>query len=172
MNGKKQRKTTKEKGLILTIELVPATSWYNNLRGILPKEVWDKIRERIYATYNYKCGICGTGGKLNCHEIWEYDDKNHVQKLVGFIALCDLCHHVKHIGHAGILASKGKLDYQKVVRHFMKVNACNRNTFQKHMKDAFDKWNERSQHEWSIHIGEYENLIKEKPIEINDRGCS
>ena len=25
----------------------------------------------------------------------------------GFIALCDMCHHVKHIGYAGVLQARG-----------------------------------------------------------------
>jgi len=148
------------KELKLTIELVPSTSWYNNLRSVLPKSVWDKIRKKTYAKYGYRCGICGAKGRLNCHEIWEYDDQNHVQKLVGFIALCDLCHHVKHIGLASILASEGKLDYERVVEHFMKVNGCDRKTFERHRREAFDQWRERSRYDWNVDLGEYESLVK------------
>ena len=81
-------------------------------------------------------------GRMNCHEIWEYDDKNHIQKLLGFIALCSMCHHVKHIGFAGILAREGKLNYEKVVEHFMTVNNCDRRTFEEHRKRAFLIWEE------------------------------
>ena len=61
--------------LKLKIELVPHTSWYKNLRKMLPKSEWDKIRKGTYAEYGHKCGICGANGRLNCHEIWKYDDK-------------------------------------------------------------------------------------------------
>lgn len=150
----------KSKELRLKIELVPSTSWYDNLRKVLPKSEWDKIRKAAYANYGYRCGICGAEGRLNCHEIWEYDDKNHIQKLKSFIALCDMCHHVKHIGLAGILASEGKLDYEKVVEHFMDVNNCDRRIFEEHKKRAFDEWRKRSQHEWHVDLGEYEDVIK------------
>ena len=150
----------KSKELQLKIELVPSTSWYDNLRKVLPKSEWDKIRKAAYVNYGHRCGICGTEGRLNCHEIWEYDDKKHIQKLKGFIALCDMCHHVKHIGLAGILASEGKLDYEKVIEHFMKVNNCDRRTFEEHKKRAFDEWRKRSQHEWHVDLGEYEDVIK------------
>lgn len=145
--------------LPLTIELVPQTSWYNNLRQVLSKEAWDKIRKETYAEYKYRCGICHAKGRLNCHEIWEYDEKNHIQRLAGFIALCDLCHHVKHIGHASILASKGKLDYERVVENFMKVNKCDRKTFEKQKQMAFDQWHKRSQEEWHVDLGKYGDLI-------------
>jgi len=148
------------KELKLKIELVPSTSWYDNLRKYIHKKDWDRIRKQAYANYGYKCGVCGDEGRLNCHEIWEYDDKKHVQKLVGFIALCDMCHHVKHIGLAGILADEGKLDYKEVVEHFIEVNSCDKNTFMKHREKAFKQWQERSRHEWQVDLGEYSKFVK------------
>jgi hypothetical protein len=148
--------------LKLTIELVPQTSWYSNMRSLVTRSEWDKIRKNAYAEYGHKCGICGASGKLNCHEIWDYDDKTHFQNLAGFIALCDLCHHVKHIGLAGILADQGKLDYDAVVEHFMKVNDCNRKVFEQHKIEAFAQWRERSQHQWTVDLGEFKSIAKQK----------
>jgi len=145
--------------LKLIIELVPKTSWYDNMRKVLPKSEWDKLRRKTSAEYRHRCGICEAEGRLNCHEIWWYDDNNYKQKLLGFIALCDLCHHVKHVGLAGILAIKGQLDIEKVVEHFMRVNECGRSTFEEHKKEAFIQWTERSKHNWSIDLGEYARLV-------------
>jgi len=147
--------------LKLTIELVPATSWYNNLRDKMRQSQWDKLRKNVYAEYEYKCGICGASeDRLNCHEIWEYDDTKHEQKLKGFIALCNMCHFVKHIGQANILAQQGRLDLEKVIEHFMEVNNCNRDTFEHHRQKAFGQWRERSLQEWLVDLGEYEDLIE------------
>lgn len=148
--------------LKLRIELVPSTSWYNNLRKQISQREWDKIRKKVYADYGYKCGICGASGKLNCHEIWEYNDEKHIQKLVGFIALCDMCHFVKHIGLADVLASRGELDYEKVVEHFLKVNNCDRKLFEQHRKEAFAKWEERSTHEWQLDLGDYLGFFEKR----------
>ncbi len=146
--------------LKLRIELVPSTSWYENLRKHMTEKSWDTIRKKVYADYGHKCAICGAEGRLNCHEIWEYDDRKHIQELAGFIALCDLCHHVKHIGLAGILASKGELDYEKIVEHFCRVNNCDKHTFERHREMAFDQWQKRSQHKWRVDLGEYKEVIK------------
>jgi hypothetical protein len=148
--------------LKLTIELVPRTSWYDNLRKVLPKPEWDKIRKRTYTEYGYRCGVCGAQGRLNCHEVWHYSDHDHKQALGGLIALCDLCHHVKHIGLVGILARKGQLDYEKVVEHFMKVNECERSTFEEHKKETFEQWAERSRHGWQVDLGECEPMVKSR----------
>lgn len=125
--------------LILTAELVPSTSWYNNLRNVIAREDWDWIRSQVYLQYENRCGICGAGGSLHCHEVWHYDDVAHLQALEGFIALCPWCHHIKHLGYAGILAQQGKLDYAKLIGE------------------------KRSRYKWRVELGEYTSIIKASP---------
>ena len=144
----------------LEIELVPSTVWHSSLHNLLPRKVWDNIRNDIIKENGSKCQICGeTEGKMNLHEIWKYDDEKHIQKLEGFILLCTMCHHVKHIGLAGILASQGKLDYDDVVDHFCKVNICTKKDFENHEKTAFETWRKRSQHPWKQDFGKYKEFI-------------
>lgn len=146
----------------LTIELVPSTVWNSSLYQLLPRNIWNKIRNEHIAKHGRKCQICGeTRGVMNLHEIWNYDDINHIQKLDGFILLCKMCHHVKHIGLAGILASQGKLDYNKVIEHFCKVNTCNQQEFEKHQEESFEKWSIRSCCEWEQDFGKYREFIKQ-----------
>jgi hypothetical protein len=145
--------------LKLTIELVPKTCWYSNLRRKVAPAEWDRIRRDTYAAYGYRCGICGADAPLHCHERWAYDDREHRQRLLGFIALCEWCHHVKHIGLASILASEGKLDMKRVVDHFMRVNSCDRAVYRQHRLAAFQEWRRRSQEQWTVELGEYAGLI-------------
>jgi hypothetical protein len=144
----------------LEIELVPNSLWYLNLRKMLPQKEWDKIRFETYAKYNNCCGICGAKIKLNCHEIWEYDDINHIQKLKGFIALCDNCHMIKHIGFAGIQADKGLLDMDQLINHFIKVNNVNKEEFENHKEKSFKLWKERSTFDWTVDYGDWKNLLE------------
>jgi len=147
--------------LKLTIELVPSTVWYSSLYRLLPREVWDRIRNEIIENNGRKCQVCGeTEGTMNLHEIWEYDDVKHVQRLKGFILLCKKCHHIKHIGLARILANEGKLDYNEVIEHFCKVNDCTKKEFEKHKAKAFDVWSKRSEYEWKQDFGGYGEFIK------------
>lgn len=83
------------------------------------------------------------------------DDKKRIQKLRGFIALCDLCHHVKHLGRASQLARQGSLDMEKVIEHFMEVNGCDRKTFDQHKKEAKAQWEKRSQSPWECDFGKF-----------------
>ena len=72
-----------------------------------------------------------------------------------------MCHHVKHLGLAGILASQGKLDYNKVIEHFCKVNRCTREKFEKHKARAFDIWQNRSSYQWKQDFGKYREFIEQ-----------
>ena len=147
------------KKLKLIIELVPASSWQNNLRSLLKPQMWENLRKEVYKKNNYKCVICGAGEKLHAHEVWEYDDEKHIQKLVNLIAICSKCHAVEHIGLAGIQASQGKVNFENLVKHFMKVNNCDRETFEKHQKEAFKKFEERSRFDWGLDLSNYKNRL-------------
>jgi hypothetical protein len=156
--------------LKLEIELVPSTVWFSSLHRLMTKKAWDGLRDEIIRERGKKCEVCGeTEGTLALHEIWTYDDKKHVQKLDGFFLLCNMCHYVKHIGLAGILANKGRLDYNKVVEHFCKVNNCTREEFEKNKAEAFETWKKRSNYEWKQDFGKYKELIttKKKDMQRN-----
>jgi hypothetical protein len=145
----------------LMAELVPETAWNKSLAKLLPRSVWSGIKEGIIKKDGLKCKICGEmEGTMNLHEIWNYDDVRHIQKLDGFILLCTMCHHVKHIGLAGILSKQGKLDYNKLVQHFCSVNGCTTEEFKSHVKDAFAIWRKRSQYAWKQDFGEYGRFLK------------
>lgn len=146
----------------MSIELVPSNIWESSVHKLMSREVWDSIRNDFIKENGRKCQVYGeTSGTMNLHEIWNYDDKKHVQKLEGFILLCRMCHHVKHIGLAGILANQGKLDYDKVIEHFCKVNDCTKKEFEKHKAKAFEIWRERSEYEWNQDFGKYKESIKQ-----------
>ena len=110
-------KSDKEK---LTIDLIPSTCFFSNVRSEVSKKDWDKIRKDIYKKAKYLCEICGGKGEkhpVECHEIFSYIDDIRLQKLDGFIAICPNCHASKHFGFSQL---KGK--EEKVIKHMMKVN--------------------------------------------------
>jgi hypothetical protein len=151
----------------LSIELIPKTCHYSNIRTTLTNIQWDKIRKLSYKNANNQCEICGDVGKnqgykhnLECHEIWEYDDIRHIQKLIGLISLCVRCHHVKHIGRTKAI---GK--YQEAIDHLRLVNNWSIIQVNDHISESFIKYKERSNYEWSLDLSILENepyLIKLK----------
>jgi hypothetical protein len=141
---------------ILTIELVPRSSWCDNVRSQVSRSEWDRLRKLVYAEYQHRCGICKAKGRLAAHEIWEYNDETAQQTLKGMIALCDLCHHIKHLGLAEILASQGKLNLESFISHYCRVNRCSVQDFVEHRESAFEQWIKRSAHPWKVDVSALE----------------
>ena len=87
----------------LTIELVPTTCWYSNVRSNVFPDTWDRLQRTTFAAAYFRCEVCGGRGSnhpVDCHEVWHYDDHKLIQRLERLEALCPKCHQVKHIGLA------------------------------------------------------------------------
>src|SRR5258708_5349717 len=150
--------------LKLQIELIPSSSWGKNLRTRMPQRQWDLHRKRVYELASNRCQICGGAGKLHCHEMWQFDDTSKTQTLVGFHAVCNICHFANPIGKAQDLADADQLDIDAVVSHFLKVNACDMAAFMRHKTEAFLRFHVRSQFEWRIDFGKFAYLATKKPL--------
>lgn len=134
----------------LTIELVPSTCWFSNVRSNVTKEQWNRLRKDTYKKANYRCEICGGQGSkhpVECHEIWHYDDENLVQRLDGLIALCPSCHQCKHIGLATV---NGK--QEEAIFHLAKVNNWEFSKAVDYTEKSFEIWKQRSEHQWKLDI--------------------
>lgn len=134
----------------LSIELVPQSCWFSNLRDHLTSSQWEKVKKDTFKKAENRCEIClGVGKKwpVECHEIWNYDDKNNIQKLIGTIALCPSCHMVKHIGYASVV---GKMDVAR--KHLIKVNQMTKFQAESYIEQCFNVFDRRSSKTWILDI--------------------
>jgi hypothetical protein len=134
----------------LTIELVPRTCWFSNVRDQVSRADWDRIRRQVYERAGKCCEVCTGRGRrhpVECHEVWEYDETAQVQRLVRMIALCPACHEVKHIGLAGL---KGR--GEQASAHLAKVNGWTPQATARYIDQAFAIWEERSGRTWSLDV--------------------
>jgi hypothetical protein len=144
----------KSKSPKLFIEPIPKTCHFSNIRSTVKTKEWDKIRFLSYDKAGHKCEICNKTGikqgfahDVECHEIWEYDDVNHIQKLIGLVSLCVLCHKVKHFGMAK------KMGYEQIcLEHIAKVNKWSKEEINLHMIEVNEINNERSKFEWTLDL--------------------
>lgn len=141
--------------LKLTIEMVPYSSWGNNLRSVLTPTMWAELRKKVITHAGSKCEVCDRTKNLHCHEVWSYDDKSHIQKLERLQALCSLCHSVKHIGYTG---TQGEKSYNIAVKHFMKINEVDKTVFLQHIREEQEKFIGRSQYEWDLDLDYLKNF--------------
>ncbi len=149
----------------LSIELIPSKQWGKSLAQWLPKSEWDELRKKVYRRYSWTCQICSAYGvRVHCHEIWAYDDRRRIQKLVGLGCRCEDCHNIHHWGRTIQLLHEGTYsqDYiDKLRRHYCEVNKCTVQDMINHIVEAGDKNMKRSRYQYKIDFSNLKTIIKE-----------
>ncbi len=173
LNPRKSRVRSKPKSrnYKLSVKLIPISLWNRSIYKLLKStgkiHRWRKLKDKIFEKEGHKCWICGSEGKLEAHEFWEYDDKNHIQRLKGIHHICIKCHRVIHFGFSCYtsdsrnLLQKQGLTCNDLITHFCKVNNCTPKDFFEHLREANDLHAERSRHQWKQDFGDYEYLIED-----------
>lgn len=134
----------------LTIELVPTTCWYSNVRSNVSGATWDRLQAEVFKAAGYCCEICAARGEthpVECHEVWQYDDHKLVQRLDRMVSLCPRCHEVKHVGHA-LKEGRGK----QVVGWLASVNGIQPAQALAYVQHAFKIHEVRSMFEWNLDL--------------------
>ncbi|BAZ26934.1 hypothetical protein NIES4073_78480 [Kalymmatonema gypsitolerans NIES-4073] len=150
--------------LRLTIELVPETCWFSNVRSEVSDEDWNKLKKITFQKASYRCEVCGGKGSqwpVECHEIWHYDDHQHIQTLVSLVALCPACHEVKHMGLANI---RGRAHIAK--EHLAKVNGWTHEQTREYVSTQFEVWRQRSNYNWKLDI----SWLKQFDVQVIGEG--
>lgn len=136
--------------MLLTIELVPNTCWFSNIRDHVTPSQWQIIKEYTSKLAGSRCEICngqGTKWPVECHEVWNYDDKNKIQKLERTIALCPMCHKVKHIGYAKVTNT-----FEPALNHFMRINGLSKKQSLQYINQSFKIYHHRSTYNWKLDL--------------------
>jgi hypothetical protein len=135
---------------MLSVDLIPRSSWGENVRSKFSPSRWDELRRKAYAAAGYRCEVCGGVGPrhpVECHEVWSFDEASGVQRLERLIALCPACHEVKHIGLATM---RGHRD--RAMRHLAEVNGWSLRQAEDHVSEQFKVWRRRSGMGWSVDV--------------------
>lgn len=141
---------------LLTIELVPKSSWYRNVRSNVSAAEWERLKRLTRSRAHNVCEVCGGRGRkwpVECHEVFAYDDERHIQKLVRLVALCPSCHEVKHIGLAGVRGNSARAR-----AHLAKVNQWSLDDANHYIEACFEMWSRRSCHEWTLDLSYLEQF--------------
>lgn len=140
----------------LEVELVPSTCWWSNVRSNVSRADWEKCKRLVRHRSGDRCEICGGQGRkwpVECHEIWDYNDDEHIQTLVGLIALCPACHECKHIGRAMRLGNGAR-----ALAHLANVNQWSLENTQQYLEVVLELWSIRSTYEWKLDISILDHL--------------
>lgn len=154
----------------LTVELVPKTAWWSNVRSNVNRVEWEQCKAYARAKTGGTCIICGDSGlnqgyryPVEAHEIWDYDDHNQIQTLVDIWPLCPMCHKVKHLGRTREVSSPEQ--WARVIDHLARVNRWTGSTVERYVLLVFEIWRERSTVDWRLNI----DMLTKVGIDISNR---
>lgn len=129
------------------VDLVPKSCFFTNVRSQVSNEDWDWLRREAYKQACHQCEVCSARGRMEAHEIWHYDDKKLIQKLVGITCVCNLCHEIYHLGFAEL---NGHLPRAK--KRLSKVNCWSKEETDLYVEAVFEIWHQRSQKKWNLDL--------------------
>lgn len=132
------------------IELVPASRPERILPNLAREQAtfkprWEKIRSRELERAGYQCEICGADARLECNEVWAYDDARHLQKLIGYKVVCPDCYAILHIGRT---IQTGGLE--SALSHFIMVTGFTEDDLKAATSEALKLWKSRSKYRWRL----------------------
>ena len=135
------------------ISPVPAPLWGVNLRSVLSRTQWRKLRESVIEERSLRCETCGQQQSeprdIAAHEEWTYDTATApaVAKLTGIHLSCWLCHAVEHFGATTNMVASGEVGrfaVEDAIAHFCRLNSIGRAEFEAHHNEAFAEWSRRN----------------------------
>jgi hypothetical protein len=151
----------------LAVELVPATSWYRNVRSQVSLGTWDALQRVTFAAAGNRCEICSGVGPthpVECHEVWNYDDRMRLQTLTRLIALCPRCHRVKHLGFTLARARPDRVE--EALAWLCHVNGVSPDIGLSHVRSVFAQYQARSQHTYQLDVG----FLRRVGVDLDSRG--
>jgi hypothetical protein len=147
-------------------DMLPENVWGSNLRGILTRTEWDRLRVPVCERAGNVCEVCSRAGfdpdtrrwrRPDCHELWSFEIRGDrfVQRLDRLIALDADCHRVQHIGLAG---AKGEMHL--VRRRLAEVNRWKAERSQAAIEEAFAICRHRASFHWDLDLSLLQRQIQ------------
>ena len=143
-------------GVRIRSNLLPPGTHGSNIRAIVDKQTWDRLRIPVAETAQMACEICGSPSTRNgrtlrpdCHEKWVFEFRagTPVQRLERLIALCPACHQVQHSGLARIQGLEGE-----VIAHLQRVNGWSRQSAVQDLIRASERCRALDRYEWDLDL--------------------
>jgi hypothetical protein len=145
----------------LYVDLIPASSWFRNVRTAVSATDWYRIRTMVYARADYRCETCrrrkSDHVRLDCHERFEYTGQ--IQCLRRLLCMCGACHEVTHFGHSHIKGRTGQ-----ALAHLMAVTGMTQAAAAAHIDAAFAQWQQRSRVPWILDL----RMIEAAGVMVHD----
>lgn len=152
-------------GVRVRFDMLPSEVWGSNLRTILTRTEWDRLRMQVCEMAGNKCQLCGGSvtsprgdrNRPDCHERWSFEalgEGRGVQRLVQLVALCPECHQTQHLGRAQL---EGLLDV--VRQRVAELNGWSDQEVEADMHRAADRYRALAGFAWDLDLSVLSNMI-------------
>lgn len=159
-------------------DLLPRAAWGKNLRAMLTRPAWDRLRRWAYARAGGVCEHCGQTGHdqgrrhaLEAHEVWDVCAETQTVTLRGIVALCPLDHAVAHLGRT---LTQGRHAFVRAVGHMQATHRLTSAQTEAVVDAAFRTWEAHGDTPFTVTVRDgLAALIAEgAPLTEEDvRGC-
>ena len=153
-----QQATHQKEPARLRFEFIPKTQNFQNARSVLRKATgdwkpWRAIAQQVKHQAGGRCEICGGGGSsgLDCHEVWSYDTRTSIQKLVALEALCKDCHNTKHINRLWATPFAQR-EFARLLNRYAAMNHISHDKAEQEYEDAKAKKTALDQHKFNLDL--------------------
>lgn len=150
----------------LSISMVPAALWGENLRRHLTQGEWNRLRAVQFGQAP-TCEFCHSapvGAARHAHEEWVYDAKAATARLTRLRTTCRMCHFVEHRGFVKAMVASGRFTpaiFDEIERHFCAVNRCDPQAYVRHCAQAKRRYEKLMQvPAWTVDFGPYAHLTR------------
>lgn len=146
-------------------DLIPSsTCQASNVRSLVPERVWVRIRRQVRDEAGGRCERCGRVGRrvpgvrspglLEAHELWSYDDVEHVQSLIKIECLCPDCHQAMHwvFNWAPTNGSEFHLGPRLAMIEMIEKIGLTEGDLGQHHAEVWRIYEERSEHDWQLEL--------------------
>ena len=182
-------------GNLLYKDLIPRTTWFNNVRKCVTKGSWDKLRKRIYERVNYKCECCNKDCRVRkTYTGEEYEDEKITPPSDEFNAHDELSrwntiqleaherwsfdyeNQIQKLERIIALCHRchtathlGLADLrglkQLAFKHMKKVNDWNDEQLRQHNEEQSAIWHKRNRIDWKLNI----DIVTKSGIEVKPK---
>ena len=114
------------------IQMVPPQLWGMNMRALMRRTEWRKLREALLDRQGVVCATCGkietAPSRVYAHEEWEYDETTEpaTTRIAGVSLVCWHCHACEHWGFTSLMTAQSVLPraVDDTIAHFCRLNGA------------------------------------------------
>lgn len=147
---------------LATLTALSNQTWFTSTSEHCSKRYWNQVGMLIKGFHQCQCAVCfsiKTDDEIDIQELWSFDDKRKIQKLVVYYPICIDCLDNTMLGDD--LDSEER---QGIAQYLTKINKWSFSEADEHISESLVLKKKRNQSEWLVDV---DHLVTELNITPN-----